>query len=216
MSSLATEPNPDDVVTEDVLQDPEQANYPAMASGNNCAKNWDSALLSNCTNERMKVIANTLDVSVASRMRKHLLYRAIYDAMTNDQACPQCPGGDCDPNTHLFAPTEQPPPGWIMGDANIYVEPTPPPPASSAPTSTVTSSAASVSVTTQQQLSLTQTLHTSQQQLAAWQNAGTSQQPLNPIYTQSGLRGPTPNSSLQNKIACNFISKMAIVNSPTV
>ena len=67
-------PNPDDVIGEDALADPTLANYPAMASGNYCAKNWDTALLCNCTNERMKVIANTLDVAVTSRTRKHTLY----------------------------------------------------------------------------------------------------------------------------------------------
>ena len=121
-----TGPNPDDVIGDDVLADPSLANYPAMASGNNCAKNWDAALLCNCTNDRMKIIANTLDVPIASRTRKHVLYQAIYDAMTNDQTCPQCPGGDCMPNDHMFAPTEQPPPGWVIGVAGIFVEPAPP------------------------------------------------------------------------------------------
>ena len=106
------DPNLDDVIPDD---DMEVANYPPMATGNNCAKNWDTALLQDCTGDRMKAIAATLDVPVTSRMRKYILYRAIYNSMSNDQACPSCPGGDCVPNSHLFLPTEQPPPdgSWV-------------------------------------------------------------------------------------------------------
>ena len=106
----AVDPNLDDVIPDD---DPEVANYPPMATGNNCAKNWDASLLQNCTGDRMKAIAASLDVTVTSRMRKYMVYRAIYNSMNNDQACPacpSCPGGDCVPNSHLFMPTEQPPP----------------------------------------------------------------------------------------------------------
>ena len=107
LAADAADQNLDDVVPDD---DPEVDNYPPMATGNNCAKNWDTALLQNCTGDRMKVIAATLDVPVTSRTRKYMLYRAIYNAMNNDQSCPSCPGGDCQPNTHFFAPSEQPPP----------------------------------------------------------------------------------------------------------
>ena len=101
------DPNLDDVIPED---DPEVANYPPMATGNNCTKNWDTSLLQNCTGDRMKAIAAALDVTVTTRVRKYILYRAIYNAMNNDQTCPSCPGGDCQPNAHMFMPTEQPPP----------------------------------------------------------------------------------------------------------
>ena len=61
--------NLDDVIPED---DPEVANYPPMATGNNCTKNWDTSLLQNCTGDRMKAIAAALDVPVTTRVRKNL------------------------------------------------------------------------------------------------------------------------------------------------
>ena len=63
----SADPNLDDVIPED---DPEVANYPPMATGNNCTKNWDAALLQNCTGDRMKIIAASLDVAVTTRVRK--------------------------------------------------------------------------------------------------------------------------------------------------
>ena len=152
-----TDQNLDDLIPED---DPEVANYPPMATRNNCTKNWDTALLQNCTGDRMKVIAATLDVAVTTRVRKYILYRAIYNAMSNDQSCPSCPGGDCVPNSHLFMPTEQPPPGWVMGDNGLYVEPTPAPVVTSAPVTHPVSTPASVASSSQQQLISTQTLTT--------------------------------------------------------
>ena len=202
----AVDPNLDDVIPDD---DPEVANYPPMATGNNCAKNWDVALLQNCTGDRMKVIAAALDVPVTTRVRKYILYRAIYNFMSNDQSCPSCEGGDCAPNSHMFAPTEQPPPGWVMGDNGLYVEPIPAPASTSAPVTLPISTPASAPSSGQQQLITTHTLASGQQHviLGQFQTAGTSQQQVRPLLTNTTgslsstlvhtrIRGPTPNSSL--------------------
>ena len=195
--------NLDDDIPED---DPEVGNYPPMATGNSCTKNWDAALLQNCTGDRMKVIAASLDVAVATRVRKYILYRAIFNAMSTDQSCPSCPGGDCDPTSHMFMPTEQPPAGWVMGENNIFVEPTPPPPlggSSGAPVNPTLAQPVNVTAGQRPQLHTTQTLSSGQQHLLLNQGAGTSQQQHLAsslanlgVRMTSSVRGPTPNSSL--------------------
>ena len=175
----------DDVIPDD---DPEVANYPPMATGNNCTKNWDTALLQNCTGDRMKTIAAALDVPVTTRVRKYILYRAIYNAMNNDQTCPTCPGGDCQPNSHVFMPTEQPPPGWVMGDGGVFVEPTPPPPpgaSSGAPTNPTPAQPLGVSAPQQQPLQNTQTLSGQQHQFINLGAGSSQQQQAHPTFANT-------------------------------
>ena len=129
---------PEEIIApEDIYEpeDDEDSTCPPMASGYNCYKNWDSALLQNCTNDRLKIIANDYE-SVGSARHKKELYKMIFAAMTADTDCVTCPGGDCDPYTHMFRPTVHPPQGWVMGPSGIYVKP---------PTATVTSAQATTS-----------------------------------------------------------------------
>ena len=111
---------------EDEVIDPEQItdefldHYPKCAGPGECAKDFDSALLQNCTALRMRNIAKQYP-SVDARQNKIPLYRSIFEAMQDQQECLICPGGNCDPRVHLFAPMINPPPGWVMGDAGVHV-----------------------------------------------------------------------------------------------
>ena len=68
---------PEEIVAPEDIYEPEgdqDSTCPPMASGSQCYKNWDRALLQNCTNVRLKVIANDYE-SVGSARSKLELYR---------------------------------------------------------------------------------------------------------------------------------------------
>ena len=118
----------EDILVEGVADEfSPDSELPAMANGAACAKNWDVALLQNCTNERMKVIARDYqDVSISANRTKPQLFRALHQAMLQDDECDTCGSidgaGQCDPSTHSFLPWWDAPEGWIMGPNNIYVK----------------------------------------------------------------------------------------------
>ena len=116
---------------EDILvagvQDVFAPELPTMANGSDCTKNWDVSLLQNCTMNRMKVIARDYqDVSISANRTKPELFKALHEAMLQDDECDTCGtvegAGQCNPSTHSFLPWWDAPDGWIMGPNNIYVK----------------------------------------------------------------------------------------------
>ena len=120
LDNILTSGQNEDDIPDTANGDPDTSHYPAMAKLQQCAKDWDPSFLHNCTVMRMRGIAkNYKDVN--RQLAKPQLFRALFDAMALDQECPVCIGGNCDPVTHIFTPTEDPPLGWIMGGDGIHV-----------------------------------------------------------------------------------------------
>ena len=88
----------DNLSTGSSLELPED--YPPCAQPGNTAKDWDVSILQNCTAARMKSIAKHYP-GVDPRATKIPLYRAIFDAMNDNQECSVC-GSKCNPLTHVF------------------------------------------------------------------------------------------------------------------
>ena len=95
--------------------------YPKLLSGKNCAKDHDIALLQQFTVRRMQKIASVYKVD--QRLNKKDLYKAIFDAMEDDQDCRVCPLGNCNPRTHYFPPQVNPPLGWVRGANGLFAPP---------------------------------------------------------------------------------------------
>ena len=104
----------------------ELEDYPPLAAPGATAKDWDESLLQNCTAVRLRSIARQYE-GVPSKLNKPEMYMAIYNAMVEDQECPVCTGGNCDPTTHYFPALEHPPPGWVRGPDGIFIKPALPP-----------------------------------------------------------------------------------------
>ena len=113
--------------------------YPKLDQGPACAKDYDPCFLHNCTSNRLRKIAAAYK-EVNGRLPKTMLFQAIFDAMSSDQDCSVCPGGACDPLTHVFNPTEFPPPGMVMGPNGVHILPATTPASTAAPTPPTTSS----------------------------------------------------------------------------
>ena len=113
-----TSDNMDDEGADDVPVTDMPQGYPQLAPLNALAKEYDFALLKDCTVARMRGIAKTYS-GVNPRLTKPELFQALFDAMLDDQVCEVCQGG-CDPLTHLFPPTREPPAGWIRGPNGIH------------------------------------------------------------------------------------------------
>ena len=89
------------------------------------AKDWDSALLQDCSMNRLRHIAQSYS-GVTTRHNKEQTFEAICDAMADEMEClstDTCPGGDCDPFKHIFGPIENPPDGWTLGADGKYAPP---------------------------------------------------------------------------------------------
>ena len=113
-------------VEDDIVDGDDMADYPPMATPNNCAKDWDVSLLQNCTAKRLQAIAKDYE-GVNARQNKVPLFKDIYNAMLEDQTCESCPDGKCNPASHYFNPLENPPHGWVRGPDGIFVKPQAPP-----------------------------------------------------------------------------------------
>ena len=57
MSGIDADIHPDDLDVHDEFDLDELGPYPALTMGGQCAKAYDSALLKDCTAERMRIIA---------------------------------------------------------------------------------------------------------------------------------------------------------------
>ena len=99
--------------------------YPPIAAPHQCSKGWDPSLLQNCTVARLRIIARNYD-GVDASLNKVGLFKAIFNAMLEDQTCETCPEGKCNPAIHFFPPTDNPPSGWVRGSDGIFVKPTTP------------------------------------------------------------------------------------------
>ena len=100
-----TEEDPDNVSVSGLPE-----GYPPLPPANALAKDYDFAVLHNCTVDRMREIAKNYH-GVNGRQRKLELFQALYDAMVATQECPTCLLEDgCDPLTHNFPPLKEPPP----------------------------------------------------------------------------------------------------------
>ena len=120
-------------------------NYPQPAAGNKCAKDYDDALLQDCTIHRMRIITRQYE-GISRDGVKDVLFRNIFNAMNDNQDCPQCPGGLCDPTSHMFPGSIEPPEGWVKGPNGLYGPPTNPP---SAPEATITRQASNTGLPSQ-------------------------------------------------------------------
>ena len=98
--------------------------YPQLPT--KTAKDFDEAILQDCTVHRMRTIARQYE-GVSREGVKEVLFRNIFNAMNDDQDCPQCPGGMCDPTVHKFPGSAEPPEGWIKGPNGLYGPPSAPP-----------------------------------------------------------------------------------------
>ena len=115
-------PATDEPHEDDVSDVGEHELYPQPASRTNCAKDYDDALLQDCTVSRMRLIARAY-ADVDSKGVKSVLFRALYDAMNDDQECPQCHDGKCIPDSHMFLGISAAPAGWIKGPDGKYAPP---------------------------------------------------------------------------------------------
>ena len=97
--------------------------YPRLKPKGKGARDWDSALLADCSARRIRIIAKAYPGIPAKWKNKLEHFQLICDAMADDMECLQCKGGDCDPFTHYFAPTEPPPAGWVRGQDGLYRDP---------------------------------------------------------------------------------------------
>ena len=135
----------------DDATDAEAQLYPKLDHGSACAKDYDPCFLNNCTSNRLRKIASGYK-EVNSKLPKTMMFRALFNAMSSDQDCEVCPGGACNPLTHVFNPIELPPPGMVMGPNGVHIQ-APTPPASTAAEAVLTSS-------TRQQRALSRALST--------------------------------------------------------
>ena len=103
----------------------DMGDYPPIAATHQCSKGWDPSLLQNCTVARLRGIARNYD-GVDANQNKVQLFKAIYNAMLEDQTCESCPEGKCNPAIHFFPPTDNPPSGWVRGLDGIFIKPTNP------------------------------------------------------------------------------------------
>ena len=103
----------------------DMGDYPPIAAPHQCSKGWDPSLLQNCTAARLRGIAKNYD-GVDANQNKLELFKAIYNAMLEDQTCESCPEGKCNPAIHYFPPTDNPPSGWVRGTDGIFVKPATP------------------------------------------------------------------------------------------
>ena len=71
------------------------------------APDSEDALLADCSVERIKAIAKSMDLTSYSRLRKEELIAFISTAMLQITECPTCGGGQCQPTEHYFAPVQQ-------------------------------------------------------------------------------------------------------------
>ena len=125
--------NEGDAHDSQVLRDELVANEDLTASLSNTghtkapAKDWDYALLADCSARRLRVIAKDYP-GANSKANKAEFYQHIFDCMMDEQDCQSCPGGNCDPAVHQFKPTDVPPQGWLRGSDGIFTAPLPNPP----------------------------------------------------------------------------------------
>lgn len=107
--------HPDDLVVDDEF-DMDLGPYPALTMGANCAKNYDTAVLKDCTEERMRIIADRYEGVNPKERTMSVLFKALFDAMSDNQQCDTCPSGDCDPLTHRLPPSSLPPLDFVLGE----------------------------------------------------------------------------------------------------
>ena len=100
----------------------DMGDYPPIAAPHQCSKDWDPSLLKDCTVARLRGIAKAYE-GVDPRQNKVQLFKAIFDAMNEDQSCESCTEGKCNPITHFFPPTDHPPSGWVRGPDGLFIKP---------------------------------------------------------------------------------------------
>ena len=200
----------EEVVTEEGADDESQL-YPKLDQGPACAKDYDPCFLHNCTSNRLRKIAAAYK-DVNSRLPKTMLFRAIFDAMNSDQDCSVCIGGACNPLTHVFNPTEFPPPGMVMGPNGVHILPATTPASSAAPAPPT-----SLSLQQQQQV-LSRALATLEPSLVTRQAGSPNQtllhpsgSPDTPIQTTAApfIQGVSQGGLIQTNVAQSVIQGAA-------
>ena len=124
----------------DLLDDEfEDTENTSSASYKPPAKDWDTALLVDCSARRLRIICKDYP-GCAAKANKEQMYQHVLEAMSEEQQCDICTGGICGPTTHYFPPTQHPPTGWYRGPEGIFIPPpVVNPPASVPTTASVTS-----------------------------------------------------------------------------
>ena len=126
MGNPEDEFHPQDNIEDDDASDLGE-DYPKPAPRGATAKDWDDAVLKDCNLRRMQSIASLYDGATRSG-KKAEVFQSVFDAMNADQDCPQCPGGKCQPLTHVFPGIVDPPAGWVKGANGVYAPPPAAPP----------------------------------------------------------------------------------------
>ena len=118
----------DDHVTDEDGQTSNSVSGPSKA----CAKDWDFALLRDCSARRLRVIAKDYP-GLDSKANKPEAYQHILEAMLDDQDCTTCKG-NCSPDSHFFPPSVPPPQGWRRGLDGLFTAPVTTDPTAASPT----------------------------------------------------------------------------------
>ena len=66
--------------------------YPLMADSSCIAKNWEDALLQDCGERRMKVIAKDYALTGYSSLTKEQVFKLVFNHMLTVQDCTPCDG----------------------------------------------------------------------------------------------------------------------------
>ena len=64
----------------------------------------------------MRIIADRYEGVNPKERTMSVLFKALFDAMSDNQQCDTCPSGDCDPLTHRLPPSSLPPLDFVLGE----------------------------------------------------------------------------------------------------
>ena len=120
LDAAAADPNLEDEFQQ-LSSGPNSPTAPSKA----CAKDWDYALLKECSAKRLTSIAKEHYPGCDPKANKPEKFQHIHDSMLDEQDCEIC-NGNCNPATHYFPPSAPPPQGWKRGPDGLFAPPSTP------------------------------------------------------------------------------------------
>ena len=120
LDAAAVDPN-----LEDEFQQSSYGPNSPIAPSKACAKDWDYALLKECSAKRLTGIAREHYPGCDPKANKPEKFQHIHDSMLDIQDCDVCKG-NCNPATHYFPPSAPPPQGWKRGQDGLFAPPSTP------------------------------------------------------------------------------------------
>ena len=117
LDAAAVDPN-----LEDEFQQSSYGPNSPIAPSKACAKDWDYALLKECSAKRLTGIAREHYPGCDPKANKPEKFQHIHDSMLDIQDCDVCKG-NCNPATHYFPPSAPPPQGWKRGPDGLFAPP---------------------------------------------------------------------------------------------